>query len=287
MTDFLGQNEEENRNLLQVILAQVPLGVVVTDAQRHIIYVNRIFTQETGYTLAEVLGKSCNFLQGPGTNPADVQAIREALAARAPVQRTLLNYRKDGQELLYQVSITPVFQEGALRYFVGMQQDVTLLRRTQHALELAALTDSLTGLGNRRALDLKLDQYQKAVKPFALVVADLDNLKRVNDCQGHVAGDQQIQAAAQMLADLCSPADLAFRVGGDEFVVLISPVDSESLDVRVTQWRANLSNLQQTLSLSIGIANFPEDHNDVWGVFSDADRRMYIHKARSHGPADS
>ena len=122
-------NVEESVTLQRLILTQVPLGIVVTDAQRHIVYVNETFTRETGYELSEVRGRPCSFLQGPGTDPADVQAIRAAIAARVPVQRTLLNYRKVGRELLYQVSITPVIRDGELECFIGIQQDVTFLSK--------------------------------------------------------------------------------------------------------------------------------------------------------------
>ncbi len=274
-------NVEKDLDLLTQILALVPLGVVVEDAQRRIVYVNETFTRETGYTLSEVSGKSCSLLQGSGTDPADVQAIRDALNANQVVQRTILNYRKDGRELLYQVNITPVFREGGLQCFIGIQQDVTLLHQAQVALERAALSDGLTGLGNRRAFDLQLDRNQEAGLPFALVVADLDNLKVVNDRQGHVAGDQLIQLIAQRLADLCGPGDQAFRLGGDEFVVLVSAVGVLPLAARMAEWRHGLGELQRTLSVSIGTACFPEDHGDVWEVFREADRRMYACKAGS------
>ncbi|MGY2896556.1 sensor domain-containing diguanylate cyclase [Deinococcus sp. UYEF24] len=272
-------NVQDDLVLLRQILALVPLGVVVENAQRRIVYVNEVFTQETGYTLPEVAGRSCSLLQGPDTDPADVDAIREALDAQLPVQRTILNYRKDGQELLYRVNITPVFQDGAVQYFIGIQEDVTLLHRAQQALERAALTDGLTGLGNRRAFDQKLDRGQATGRPFALLVADLNNLKQVNDRQGHIAGDRLIQLVAQSLADLCSPGDQAFRLGGDEFVVLVDPVDGSALTARVTEWQSALAELQQTLSLSVGTACFPDDHGDVWEVFRAADRRMYANKA--------
>jgi diguanylate cyclase (GGDEF)-like protein/PAS domain S-box-containing protein len=274
-------NVEKDLDLLRQILSLVPLGVVVEDTKRRIVYVNQTFIRETGYTLSEVAGRSCSLLQGPDTDPADVQAIREALNARLPVQRTILNYRKDGRELLYQVNITPVFQDGALQCFIGIQQDVTLLHQAQLALERAALTDGLTGLGNRRAFDLKLDRNQEAGNPFALVMADLDNLKQVNDRHGHIAGDQLIQLVARKLADLCGPDDQAFRLGGDEFVVLVDPVSTTGLAARVAEWKHGLGKLQQTLSISTGTACFPEDHDDVWEVFREADRRMYANKTGS------
>lgn len=274
-------NVEEDLGLLRQMLALVPLGVVVEDVQRRIVYVNETFTRETGYTLPEVLGRSCSLLQGPNTDPEDIQAIREALNEAVPVRRTLLNYRKDGQELLYRVNITPVFQNGALQCFIGIQEDVTLLNQAQMALERTALTDGLTKLGNRRAFDLKLDQNQETGGPFGLMVADLNNLKQVNDQQGHLAGDQLIQLVARELADMCGPDDQAFRLGGDEFVVLVGPAGVTSLKARVDEWQVALEELKQKVALSTGTACFPDDHDDVWEVFRKADREMYANKAKS------
>jgi diguanylate cyclase (GGDEF)-like protein/PAS domain S-box-containing protein len=267
--------------LLRLILAQVKLGVLVTDAQRRIMYINETFTQETGYGLSEVFGRPCSFLQGPGTNPADVRRIREALGACRAVQQTLLNYRKDGSELLYHLSITPITRDGELQGFIGIQQDVTLLVHTQQALERAALTDGLTGLGNRRAFDQRLEEAQEAGKPFALLIADLNFLKQVNDQQGHLAGDQLLQLVARQLTSRCAPEERAFRLGGDEFAVFMLPGADQPLTVRLAAWHDELRELQQTVSFSVGLARFPEDHPDVWEVFRTADLRMYAHKTSS------
>ncbi len=279
MTPPAAPPPELDAGLLPLIFAQINLSVLVSDAQRRLTYVNAAFTRETGYTLDEVRGRSCAFLQGPDTDPADVEALRDALRRRVPVQRTLLNYHKDGRPLHYRVNITPLFQGGELRGFVGIQEDCTLLHRTQQLLEHAAYTDSLTGLGNRRAFDRLLDEAQRTACPFALLLLDLDGFKEVNDRLGHTAGDQLLRRVAQGITSLCRAGEQGFRLGGDEFAVVIPPAQGGSLSARVAGWQDDLRALeQQTSPLSVGAASFPAESSEVWGVVRLADQRMYGHK---------
>ena len=100
-----------------------------------IVYVNEAFTEMTGFTSAEVLGKSPRLLQGPRTDPRSKAAIRHALERRQPVCEELLNYRKDGSELWVELFIKPsTNKQGQVTHFVAVQRDVTERRLTEHGL---------------------------------------------------------------------------------------------------------------------------------------------------------
>ncbi|GAA0303220.1 PAS domain-containing protein [Rhodovulum strictum] len=89
------------------------------------IYVSEEFERQTGYSVAEALGRNCRFLQGPGTDPHAVEAIRHALHARTPFTIDLLNYRKDGTPFMNRLRIRPIFDdEGRLMYYAGAQNPV-------------------------------------------------------------------------------------------------------------------------------------------------------------------
>ena len=101
-----------------------------------IVFCNDSFCRLTGYARAEILGRNCRFLQGPGSDPATIQRLRDALAARAPLQVDLRNYRKDGEPFWNRLLMAPVFDEaGALAYFFASQVDVTIERERLAALE--------------------------------------------------------------------------------------------------------------------------------------------------------
>lgn len=115
--------------MLAAVARSSATGVVVSDAHapdQPIIFVNPAFTEITGYSLAECVGRNSRFLQGPDTDPATVVAIGDAVRAGRPVEAEILNYRKDGQSFWNQMRIDPVFDgNGDLTYFVGVQSDIS------------------------------------------------------------------------------------------------------------------------------------------------------------------
>ena len=264
--------------LLWQVLNTADIGLLVTDAQRRIVYVNATFTRETGYSPEEVLGRSCSFLQGPDTSPADVQAMRDALDRYEPIRRVVLNYRKDGSTMWYRLSIQPLWDDGVVRYFVGVQEDYSETHTAHVQLERLAHLDALTGLGNRRAFDVRLAEQVAQGLPLTLALLDLDDFKQVNDRHGHPAGDALLAAVGRGLTHVTSSTGRAYRVGGDEFAVVFP---NPASDVTVcTALRAALQELEGgTLRAGLGTARFPEEAADVPSLLRLADRRLYADKA--------
>jgi len=122
-------------DLREKALAEVSQGVLICDEERRIVYTNAGFERLTGYTAAEVLGKTCRILQGAETSPETIAAVRAALHAGQPFEGEILNYRKDGVPFWNDLSITPVRDEqGRLVRFIGIQRDVTPRKRAEGAL---------------------------------------------------------------------------------------------------------------------------------------------------------
>lgn len=122
-------------------LAATAEGITIADASlpdNPLIYANAGFERLTGYTAAEVLGRNCRFLQGPGTDPATVDTLRTAIREKREVTVQLLNYRKNGAPFWNRLSITPVQDSsGAVTHFIGVQSDVTAEKQAQDALQNA------------------------------------------------------------------------------------------------------------------------------------------------------
>jgi diguanylate cyclase (GGDEF)-like protein len=167
-----------------------------------------------------------------------------------------------------------------------------------------ALTDALTGLGNRRRFMLELEEeLADEGPPFALVVFDLDGFKAYNDSFGHLAGDALLARVATRLADAVESDGRAYRLGGDEFCVLAVIADDgpEALAERAA---AALTEEGEgfVVSCSYGTVLMPSEAGDLSEALSMADHRMYLHKQRprpdaegvpaletargAHGPAD-
>jgi sigma-B regulation protein RsbU (phosphoserine phosphatase) len=116
-------------------------GITIADARlpdRPLIYANEGFEHMTGYSVAEVLGRNCRFLQGPGSDPTAVAEIRAAVAGQRECVVELLNYRRDGTTFWNRLSITPVRNDlGEVTHFIGIQSDVTARREAEHGLRRA------------------------------------------------------------------------------------------------------------------------------------------------------
>ncbi|HSH95548.1 MAG TPA: PAS domain S-box protein, partial [Roseimicrobium sp.] len=122
--------------LREEALEAMPLGVLLSDEQRQIIYANPAFTLLTGFPSFEAVGRNCGFLQGAETDRATVRKIHEALEVRRSFEGELLNYRKDGTSFWNHLSITPVLDEhGNVVNFIGVLQDVTARRRAAEDLQ--------------------------------------------------------------------------------------------------------------------------------------------------------
>lgn len=152
-------------------LAATAEGITIADVSLPddpLIYANEGFERLTGYTVAEVIGRNCRFLQGPATDPATVEALRHAIAERRAITVQLLNYRKDGTPFWNRLSITPVADaSGAVTHFIGVQSDVTAEKEAKDSLQEA----------NRRleaaSLALKQDLQAASALQRALLPAEL------------------------------------------------------------------------------------------------------------------
>lgn len=166
----------------------------------------------------------------------------------------------------------------------------TLARTTQaavlehrlHASRLEAITDELTGLGNRRCFLQELEttlQTACAHEPHALVLFDLDGFKHFNDSFGHLAGDELLQMLAGRLTAAVGDAGRAYRLGGDEFCVLLGG-DPRTLDETLPRLEEALNVERGGLRIgcSYGVALLPQEASDVRAALALADRRMYERK---------
>jgi diguanylate cyclase (GGDEF)-like protein len=174
----------------------------------------------------------------------------------------------------------------ALRIFANDAAAALVSGRHLGELRFLADHDPLTRLLNRRAFVTRLEgEVARAVRygrSFGLVVADLDDFKQLNDRFGHVPGDEALVAFANVLAESLRKPDDAFRIGGDEFAVLLAEATEEDTRQVVARVEALLEQLAAdgepwaaNLSASFGSAGFPEDANDAQTLFRLADEALY------------
>jgi diguanylate cyclase (GGDEF)-like protein/PAS domain S-box-containing protein len=286
----LRETEEALRLRDRAVEASVNPVLIVSaaDADMPLVYVNRAFERVTGYSRSEVIGRNSRLLQGDDRDQPELDKIRHAIAEQRDGHAVLRNYRKDGSLFWNKLYVTPVRdpRSGLVTHFVGVQHDITEVKRYQEELEHQANHDALTGLANRNLLKDRLQQSlalgHRYDRPFSLAFIDIDNFKLVNDSLGHGVGDRLLQIAGERLATCVREGDTVARLGGDEFVLLVTDQGSEESIYRVVQRIMSLISQPFVLdqrefkvTCSVGIASFPRDGDDPDTLLRNADTAMY------------
>jgi diguanylate cyclase (GGDEF)-like protein/PAS domain S-box-containing protein len=224
---------------------------LLTDAMRHargavlittakldppgpeIVYVNEGFCRMTGYARAEVIGETPRILHGPKTDRAQLDRLRHQLSLEQPFDGETINYRKDGSEYVIEWYIVPLRDTaGKITHWMAIQRDVTERKVLEEQLRYQVLHDPLTGLPNRvlfmERLEHALSLADRKPRLNAVLFADLDDFKVVNDSLGHEAGDDLLKQVAQRVRTNLRSADTIARFGGDEFGILLHDVPTAS-----------------------------------------------------------
>src|ERR1700716_1149481 len=162
-------------------------------------------------------------------------------------------------------------------------------------LELNAVTDPLTGLYNRRlfaeTFEKELNRARRYGQPLGLVTLDLHRFKEVNDKHGHPRGDDVLRAAAVTLKKALRTSDSAFRIGGDEFALLLPQTDSPQALALCRRVETVFAEMLQPLQLAVtvamdhGVAIFPQDAEQADQLIRIADERLYHLKHANHSKA--
>jgi diguanylate cyclase (GGDEF)-like protein/PAS domain S-box-containing protein len=282
--------------LFMQALDAVSEGSLITDANQRIIYANAAIRTITGFSEAEMLGKNCNILQGPDTDPETIQLMRDSFAAGVTFRGDILNYRKDGAPFWNALTITPLKDDsGDVTHFVSVQRDISPLMDLQEQLLYQATHDAVTGLPNRVALGDQLTDALTRAQRRGTVVAvgmlDLDDFKRINDTHGHLAGDDVLRAVSRRFTGCIRDDDFLARLGGDEFLVVFEGLNAErpvdGLQTALTRLADVLAEpielgdgVRLQIGMSMGIAFSPGHAMDANGLMRVADDALYSIKAQ-------
>ncbi|SEB38569.1 putative bifunctional diguanylate cyclase/phosphodiesterase [Terriglobus roseus] len=283
--------EEERLRLLEQAISSAPMGISIAEYKSvhecPIIYVNPAFEDLTGYSLQEVIGSDCRFLQGSELMQSGRGELQLAIAQHRPAKVVLRNYKKSGRRFFNEVHLSPVFdQHGNVSHIVGIQNDVTEYLETKARLARQAEYDSLTGLANRYLLTDRLKEALETAEirgtQVAVVIFDLDNFKHMNDRLGHIEADRLLIQIAKRLNSVAEPGDTVGRLGGDEFaLILVNWSDSARLHKQLERLLQEIrkpircGNQELIVTGSAGVATYPQDARDVEPLLQMADLSMY------------
>jgi diguanylate cyclase (GGDEF)-like protein/PAS domain S-box-containing protein len=305
-----GQNGEpmgrrvSNRDITERKQAEVELriaatafesqeSIVVTDADNVILRVNRAFTEITGYTPEEAVGRKTNLLNSGRHDAAFYTGMWERLRDTGSWQGEIWNRRKNGEVYPEWLTITAVKGvAGEVTHYVGTQTDITQRKAAEDEIKHLAFYDPLTRLPNRRML---LDRLNKAFaqakryrRSMALMFVDLDDFKKINDCLGHDVGDEVLKEVAARLKVCVRSGDTVSRQGGDEFVIVLTeiaqPQDAAAVAQKILEILIepiSVGEHRLNITTSIGITVYPENGTDLAGeLMKKADMAMYSAKEK-------
>jgi diguanylate cyclase (GGDEF)-like protein/PAS domain S-box-containing protein len=201
--------------------------------------------------------------------------------------------RKDGTTRKVRLSGQEVIGEhGELDAYEVITEDVTKQRQLEDHLRQEAARDPLTGLANYRhlaeVLDMEIKRSERTGREFALLLFDLDGLKRINDRYGHMVGSHALCRVADILS-FCRDIDTAARYGGDEFAVVLPETGAEAAHQVAERICNSIANdgMGPKLSVSIGVAVYPRDGERIESLLRAADVAMYAMKASKHNLLDA
>ena len=295
ISDLTEQKKAENElRLAHTVFETSSEGMLVTDAENHIIMVNPAFTVITGYQREQAIGRDPSFLKSDRQDEKFYRQMWKILLRNNSWQGEIWNRRRTGEEYPQWLSIAVIRNRNrSIAHYVALFSDISDRKKAEEILRHQAMHDPLTRLPNRVMFDERLrgslSRAKRLNSRIALLYLDLDNFKTINDSLGHLAGDRVLQMVADRLRDCLRLEDVVARIGGDEFSAILDDVDSVD-DAVATAERiiASLSDIDcsvggECIQTSIGIALYPDHGADIEDLLHYADNAMYVAKRMGKG----
>lgn len=287
--DISERKETEARNLQAAQVFEHSIeGIVITDTENKIIRINPAFTRITGYTEAEVLGKSPNILRSGRHDQTFYDQMWKELNTNGVWQGEIWNRRKNSEVYPELLTISTIKDTlGKTIEYIAVFADITERKQDEAHIHRLAFYDPLTDLPNRAliqeilktAIDLASDDNNMV----SLMSIDLDRFFSINETMGHSAGDKLLQIIARRIIRCNGESDTTARMGGDEFSIVQTNVANPGEIAKSAQNILDaiaepvmLDNQEVFLTASIGIAMYPNDGDDIQHIFRGAET------ARSH-----
>jgi len=277
----------ERLTLMAQVFTDTREGIAITNNHGIIVDVNEAFCELTGYDREEIIGRNPRVLSSGKQSPEFYANMWKSVFKHGYWRGEVWNRKKNGELYAEQLTISVLKNDkNETTHYVGLFSDITQKKEQQEKLNALAHYDALTNLPNR---SLFTDRFHQAIAhslrtetQLAICFLDLDDFKPINDNFGHDVGDELLIEVGKRITKSVRKEDTVSRQGGDEFVMLLSDLES------YVQCEQTIKRIQQALSLpflikekshrvsaSIGIALYPSQKTDIDGLMRAADHAMY------------
>jgi diguanylate cyclase (GGDEF)-like protein/PAS domain S-box-containing protein len=288
-----------NESFYKNVLDKINDGIYFVDTDRRITYWNNGAEQLTGRKSSEILGSRCadNILvhvDDKGTRLCDAGCPLHATIQDGQFREAnVYMLHKDGSRLPVHVKVTPICNDhneitGAVEVFTDNSLNIRMQAKVR-GLEKLILLDELTGVGNRRFADIKLQEKISELKKygwlFGIIFSDIDNFKSINDTYGHDIGDRALKAVSRTISANIRATDNVFRWGGEEFLTIVANTNPAQLSEMAERLRVLVGStfltvgkglLSVTISSGVTIARYQDNYEDI---IKRADSLLYSSKA--------
>ena len=284
------KEKEDKVKLAASVFSHAREGIAIIDPTAVFVEVNDTYTEITGYSQAELIGKNLTMFQSGAHSAEFYTDMTQSIRTTGHWAGEVWSRRKNGEAIALLQNVDVVHDDsGNVKNYVVMCSDITVTKKYQSQLERSAHSDPLTNLPNRVLLVDRLSQAmarcQRQQRSVAVVFLDLDGFKTVNDSHGHAMGDKLLVELSQHMKEALREGDTLSRFGGDEFVAVLTDLanasDSELVLERLLKAAATPIDVDDTvvrLSASMGITFYPQDGVDAEQLIRHADQAMYVAK---------
>ena len=288
ISDITEQKKDKNRiRLLAKALENNTEGVIITDNDSRIKWINQAFTDITGYNLEEIEDKKPKIFQSGKHDKSFYRNMWSTLLDKGKWSGEVWNKNKKDELYPENLRIYSIKDaEDNITHFTAIISDISSKKQREKEMRNLIYRDTLTGLYNRFFMKNRLDSQimisKERGKKLAILYMDIDNFKRINDNLGHSVGDEVIKEFGRRLKQHLDKESIIARIGGDEFIVLIPDILNREEVIRTAiKIKKMLKNLfsigknELAISCSIGICIYPKDGQDTETLIKNADIAMY------------
>jgi diguanylate cyclase (GGDEF)-like protein/PAS domain S-box-containing protein len=294
-TMLLRLEEAFSQQRIAAVAFETPSGMIITDADKKVIQVNRAYTEITGYTLADVAGKKPPVLRADGEESDRYRVIERALHAQHYWAGEIQNCKKDGRYFSEYLSIQEVrdADKGRVTHYVFSFIDLSLQKEIEKKVAYLMQYDPLTGLANKSLLVKTINEANSSASLnmwHALIGFDIKDFKMINDAYGYETGDRILQEITSRLKEAFSESALIAKIGVDEFMLSYHALEKEKAAaiIRVQLIAEYLHTLMSKsftiddkmihISIQVGINLYHSEEGEADTVLKNTDAALQLAK---------